>query len=426
MTTELRFRRGTAAQNNTFTGASGEVTVDTTNKQLRVHDGVTPGGTATSVGTATLILAATSKTTPVDADLVGIVDSAASNVLKKLTWANLKATLLATWKDATSGLVGLTGFSINFKNAAGTFTSFFANANTASLVYTFPDKAGTVALTSDVVTPQGNRVINGSITTDFRNLSAAMALTTGFQFAVDRLAVIATAAVTGTLTTQRILESGLNYLRLARSTGTWVGSILAYQVIETNDIQDLGGKLCTFSFNARKGSSSSATMVAEVYTGSGTNQGLASANSATWTGFAAQSGPAVSLTTTSTRYSASIALPAGTSEAAVRFQVTWASGTGDANDYVDLTDIQLEEGPLTPYQRRPVDTDRRLCARFFRRLSTYVGLVTAPACFPILMRAAPTITGGGAGFSSTGTTGDMLICSQTTGAIQPLVLEAEL
>lgn len=35
----------------------------------------------------------TGKTTPVDADEIGIVDSAASNVAKKLTWANLKATL---------------------------------------------------------------------------------------------------------------------------------------------------------------------------------------------------------------------------------------------------------------------------------------------------------------------------------------------
>lgn len=36
---------------------------------------------------------ATSKTTPVDADELPLVDSAASNILKKLTWANLKATL---------------------------------------------------------------------------------------------------------------------------------------------------------------------------------------------------------------------------------------------------------------------------------------------------------------------------------------------
>lgn len=46
---------------------------------------------AASVGA--LINGAAAKSAPVDADLIGIVDSAAGNVLKKLTWANLKATL---------------------------------------------------------------------------------------------------------------------------------------------------------------------------------------------------------------------------------------------------------------------------------------------------------------------------------------------
>ena len=44
MATEVRWRRGTAEEHETFTGANGEVTVDTTNKTLRVHDGETPGG----------------------------------------------------------------------------------------------------------------------------------------------------------------------------------------------------------------------------------------------------------------------------------------------------------------------------------------------------------------------------------------------
>lgn len=48
--------------------------------------------------TAAHIHAATSKAAPVDADELGIVDSAASNALKKLTWANLKDTLLAYFK----------------------------------------------------------------------------------------------------------------------------------------------------------------------------------------------------------------------------------------------------------------------------------------------------------------------------------------
>lgn len=40
-------------------------------------------------------VAATSKAAPVDADILPIADSAASNVLKRLTWANIKATLKA-------------------------------------------------------------------------------------------------------------------------------------------------------------------------------------------------------------------------------------------------------------------------------------------------------------------------------------------
>tara|TARA_B100000003_G_scaffold204183_1_gene215759 strand:+ start:923 stop:5671 length:4749 start_codon:yes stop_codon:yes gene_type:complete len=45
MPTTLQFRRGTNAQNNSFTGAAGEITFDTTNKTLRVHDATTAGGT---------------------------------------------------------------------------------------------------------------------------------------------------------------------------------------------------------------------------------------------------------------------------------------------------------------------------------------------------------------------------------------------
>ena len=44
MSTQVQYRRGTEAQNNSFVGALAEITVDTTNKTLRVHDGATAGG----------------------------------------------------------------------------------------------------------------------------------------------------------------------------------------------------------------------------------------------------------------------------------------------------------------------------------------------------------------------------------------------
>jgi len=46
MATQLQLRRGTTTQNNNFTGAVGELSIDTTLKQVRVHDGSTAGGTA--------------------------------------------------------------------------------------------------------------------------------------------------------------------------------------------------------------------------------------------------------------------------------------------------------------------------------------------------------------------------------------------
>lgn len=45
MSRQIQIRRGTAVEHATFTGAIGEITMDTTNKTLRVHDGTTAGGT---------------------------------------------------------------------------------------------------------------------------------------------------------------------------------------------------------------------------------------------------------------------------------------------------------------------------------------------------------------------------------------------
>ena len=44
MATQVQFRRGTTGQHSGFTGAVGEVTVDTEKKSLCVHDAVTAGG----------------------------------------------------------------------------------------------------------------------------------------------------------------------------------------------------------------------------------------------------------------------------------------------------------------------------------------------------------------------------------------------
>lgn len=46
MARQIQIRRGTTLENDNFTGAVGEITMDTDVKTLRVHDGETTGGIA--------------------------------------------------------------------------------------------------------------------------------------------------------------------------------------------------------------------------------------------------------------------------------------------------------------------------------------------------------------------------------------------
>lgn len=100
--------------------------------------------------TGTAIHGATGKTTPVDADELGLIDSAASNVLKKLTWANLKATVRTyllgvanIWSAPQMGTI--TPLSV----ASGLVAWDAASGNdfevtlTANAVWQFPSNAST-------------------------------------------------------------------------------------------------------------------------------------------------------------------------------------------------------------------------------------------------------------------------------------------
>lgn len=147
------------------------------------------------------IHAATSKATPVDADELPLIDSAASNALKKLTWSNLKATAKTYFdtlyqtlaaKDASGGYAGLTLLKINFLNVAGTFTSYFTNTNTASRTYTFQDKTGTIAHLEGVT--DGSSASAGQIGEEITSTvlqASAVALTTATSKDVTSISLTA-------------------------------------------------------------------------------------------------------------------------------------------------------------------------------------------------------------------------------------------
>jgi hypothetical protein len=107
--------------------------------------GIESGADVTDAGNVgPAIHGATGKSTPVDADELALIDSAASNVLTKLTWANLKATLktyfdsiyqaAGTYLTAALGVNvtgGVTATSVN----KGNFTSFTVSGLLGQLQY---------------------------------------------------------------------------------------------------------------------------------------------------------------------------------------------------------------------------------------------------------------------------------------------------
>lgn len=125
--------------------------------------GITGGGNNLSSAGA-LINSATSKTTPVDADYVGLMDSAASNVLKKLSWANIKATLKTYFDTLYYGsganptfgtitpTVGIVGSSDNSDAVAGSIGEYISSSVTAgnaiSLTSTVSINVTSISLTA--------------------------------------------------------------------------------------------------------------------------------------------------------------------------------------------------------------------------------------------------------------------------------------
>lgn len=77
---------------------------------------------------ATAIDGATAKTTPVDADTVPLIDSAASNVLKKVTWANIKATIATYYNSLAATLTNKTLDSTNISTLTAKTTPVDADS----------------------------------------------------------------------------------------------------------------------------------------------------------------------------------------------------------------------------------------------------------------------------------------------------------
>jgi hypothetical protein len=144
MTKQVQRRRGTSTQHTSFTGAEGEISVNTTNKSIHVHDGTTAGGVEAA-----------------RADLANVSDTSLNNALS----GNTLASLTITSADINGGTID--GTTIGGTSAAA--------VTTTSLVATTADiNGGTVdgaviggssaaAITGTTITATGDVTIADKI-----------------------------------------------------------------------------------------------------------------------------------------------------------------------------------------------------------------------------------------------------------------------
>ena len=119
MSTQVQYRRGSATQNDAFTGALAEITVDTPNGTLRVHNGVSTGGSniATVAYVTSAISALSANSISSGTSNVSVLSSG-GNILIGVGGANIVVFTSAGIENRMGNATGNIGNSTAYFNTA--------------------------------------------------------------------------------------------------------------------------------------------------------------------------------------------------------------------------------------------------------------------------------------------------------------------
>jgi len=232
---------------------------------------------------------------------------------------------------------------------------------------------------------------------------------TGTTYTADRWATYT--ASNGTISRQVTNDTtNLPFIqycaRVQRNSGeTATGTVGVFQSFESINSIPLAGKTVTISFYARKGANFSATsdlLSGFIISGTGTDQNLAS------TGFTGQTTVATSnatLTTTWQRFTATGTVATTATQIGLRFSYA-STGTAGANDYFEVTGVQVELGSVVSAFRTnggTIQGELAACQRYYFRMGGLTGYTmlgqgvasstaraNAQVMLPVTMRVLPT------------------------------------
>ena len=286
-------------------------------------------------------------------------------------------------------------------------TRLAVGANGTSLV---ADSSQTTGLGWQATPSASNPVINSAFQIWQRGTSIALAASTSATYVADRWctftganeASVVSRQATGDTTNLPNIQYCLRYQKNAGQTGT--GTKALVNSFETINSIPFAGKTVTVSFYARAGANfSSSALIVSLITGTGTDQNRASV-AYTGEAYAIQDSNKT-LTTTWQRFTATGTIASNATEMALYFY-DGPTGTAGANDYYELTGVQIDIGSVAlPFRTTGTSYQQELalCQRYYYRntpgavskllanaQATATTSATAIGQFPVTMRIAPT------------------------------------
>lgn len=274
-----------------------------------------------------------------------------------------------------------------------------------------------------------NAIINGGMDIWQRGTSIAVAASTNAYIA-DRWQTQTGAAGALTISRQPTADTtnlpNIQYcLRYQRNSGqTYAGALQLMQNLETINSIPFAGKTVNISFYARAGANYSATSNAlgvQVISGTGTDvNGFSS-----WVGTSNVILQTATLTTTWQRFTYSGTVPTTSTQLYVTF-IDTTTGTAGANDYFEITGVQLELGSTaTTFSRAggSIGGELALCQRYYQRYTApatngtllngyYSSLTQMSASYrpPVTMRVLPS-------FDTTQAAGNFRVVNTNSGGV---------
>jgi hypothetical protein len=272
------------------------------------------------------------------------------------------------------------------------------------------DSSTSTGLRYTAGTVQSNPVLNSAMQVAQRGTSISVGA--GAVYTLDRWMGFRNGAAAGETVSQQSTSDTTNLpfiqkcARVQRDLSNTSTAYISYsQSFESINSIPFAGKTITLSFYARKGANFSATsdiLVSSIYTGTGTDQTWVSG----YTGFTTAITQNNTLTATWQRFTVTGSLASTITELAVNLSAT-PTGTAGANDYFEVTGVQIDIGSVAlPFRTYAgtIQGELAACQRYYfratsggnySRLSQYgpaasTTLVYTTMAFPVTMRTSPT------------------------------------